>query len=91
MAEVAGLKKRPFVVGFAAETDNVIEYARQKLVQKQLDMIIANPVNQGNQGFYSDNNSGWLLTADKTIELPFMCKKAMANEILQKVIHLKFI
>lgn len=84
LAEVASLEKKPFVIGFAAETNNVLEYARQKLVQKKIDMIIANAVNQPNQGFYADNNCGWLLTSTETIELPLMSKKAMANEILQK-------
>ena len=91
LAEIAGLKKRPFVVGFAAETNNVVEYARQKLAQKKIDMIIANFVNQPDQGFYADNNCGWLLTSNETVELPFMSKRAMANEILQKVIDLKLI
>ncbi|MDI9730697.1 phosphopantothenoylcysteine decarboxylase, partial [Stutzerimonas stutzeri] len=52
VAGVAALKvQRPFVVGFAAETQNVEEYARQKRVRKNLDLICANDVAQAGQGF----------------------------------------
>lgn len=87
LTEVAGLKKRPFIIGFAAETQNILEYGHQKLIQKKVDMIIANAVNQPNQAFYAENNSGWLLTSHETIELPLMSKKKMAYEILQKAFN----
>ena len=58
MAGVAALKShRPYVVGFAAETNNVEEYARQKRARKNLDLICANDVSQPNQGFNSDSNA----------------------------------
>jgi phosphopantothenoylcysteine decarboxylase / phosphopantothenate---cysteine ligase len=53
---VADLKSRPFTVGFAAETENVVEYARTKLIAKNLDMIIANNVADTSIGFNSDHN-----------------------------------
>ena len=53
---VANLKSRPFTVGFAAETENVMEYARTKLTAKNLDMIIANNVADTSIGFNSDHN-----------------------------------
>ncbi len=58
MASVGNLKhNRPYVVGFAAETQNVEEYARQKRQQKQLDLICANDVSLADNGFNSDNNA----------------------------------
>ena len=53
---VAYLESRPFTVGFAAETENLMEYARTKLTAKNLDMIIANNVADTSIGFNSDHN-----------------------------------
>ena len=59
---VANLENRPFTVGFAAETENVIEHARSKLVAKNLDMIIANNVADTSIGFNSDHNETTIIT-----------------------------
>ena len=59
---VANLENRPFAVGFAAETENVIEHARSKLVAKNLDMIIANNVADTSIGFNSDHNETTIIT-----------------------------
>lgn len=73
-------------VGFAAETDNVFENAKDKLIRKKLDLIVANDVatTQARQtGFGSDTNAGWLLFSDERIEeLPLMSKKDFAHRIL---------
>lgn len=91
LAQVAALKKRPFVVGFAAETDNLIEYATQKRINKKLDMIVANYVNaeqNASGGFYSDNNSGWILTEKESIELALTSKIHMAEKIWKVIARL---
>lgn len=54
--KVAGAQRRPLLVGFAAETEQVLEHARQKLVQKNLDFIVANDVSEPGAGFASDDN-----------------------------------
>ena len=59
---VANLENRPFTVGFAAETENVIEHARTKLAAKNLDMIIANNVADTAIGFNSDHNETTIIT-----------------------------
>jgi len=59
---VANLESRPFTVGFAAETENVVEYARTKLIAKNLDMIIANNVADTSIGFNSDHNETTIIT-----------------------------
>jgi len=91
LAQVADLnsndsiKKNIFVVGFCAETENVLEYAQQKKLQKKLDMIVANPINKGNSGFYSDDNQGWIISDEKLVELPLMSKQSMAKNILEMI------
>jgi phosphopantothenoylcysteine decarboxylase / phosphopantothenate---cysteine ligase len=87
---VAHLDNRPFVVGFAAETENIIEQARDKKIKKHLDMIIANEVNTAESGFDHDNNCGWILTSEQSIELPLMSKMQMAKNILEAVALAKF-
>ncbi|MBO9531171.1 MAG: bifunctional phosphopantothenoylcysteine decarboxylase/phosphopantothenate--cysteine ligase CoaBC, partial [Acinetobacter oleivorans] len=57
VATIAGQEKRPFMVGFAAETQNVEEYAAGKLVAKKLDMIACNDVSRADIGFASDENA----------------------------------
>lgn len=57
IAEVARSENRPFTAGFAAETENLEEYARKKLTEKNLDLIAANDVSKKDSGFDSDKNS----------------------------------
>ena len=85
LSQVSARKHRPFVVGFAAETENVLQNAGQKRLNKKLDMIIANPVNSTETGFDSNDNCGWILTAESSIELPHMSKAQMAIKILEAV------
>ncbi|MGQ3887902.1 bifunctional phosphopantothenoylcysteine decarboxylase/phosphopantothenate--cysteine ligase CoaBC [Legionella sp. CNM-1927-20] len=79
---VAESKKASYVVGFAAETDNVLEHAKQKLYKKQLNMIIANQVGVG-LAFDSDNNAVTVVTANKKIDLPVTNKICLAGQIIE--------
>jgi len=81
VAWVAQQSDKPFVVGFAAETQNVVEYAKDKLKRKNLDMICANQVGD-NQGFEQDNNSLTLITKDEVISQPVSLKTQQAMELL---------
>lgn len=86
LAEVAALSDRPFTVGFAAETENILENAHKKLESKNLDMIIANQVGK-NLCFDSDENSGVILCKNaQSIELPKTRKTKLARQII-KIIH----
>lgn len=86
LASVGRLEKnRPFTVGFAAETENVIGYARGKLEKKQLDMICANDVSQSGSGFGSDQNHIFLLTPDDTIDLGLRHKTELATTLLKEI------
>lgn len=86
LAQVSDLDKRPFVIGFCAETENLLENARSKKNKKKLDMMIANLVNENSSGFYNDNNKGWVITDKETIELPMMSKKNMAEKIFEIIV-----
>ena len=85
VAEVARLETRPYVVGFAAETDNVLEHAQHKLRNKRLDMIVANDVSDHTIGFNSDSNCVTILTQTQTSSLPEASKYSLAVSIVQKI------
>jgi phosphopantothenoylcysteine decarboxylase/phosphopantothenate--cysteine ligase len=79
------------VVGFAAETENVIENAREKLRRKKLDAIVANDVTRHDSGFDSRTNAITILTAQNNdpLELPALSKSEAANRILDCIVSLR--
>jgi phosphopantothenoylcysteine decarboxylase/phosphopantothenate--cysteine ligase len=81
IAWVAQQSNKPFVVGFAAETQNVLEYAQDKLQRKGLDMICANEVGEG-KGFETDNNALTLITANQIHPLTPSTKTEQAQALL---------
>jgi phosphopantothenoylcysteine decarboxylase/phosphopantothenate--cysteine ligase len=90
LASVASLEYRPFCIGFAAETQNLIEYAQNKLKNKNLDMIVANLISDG---FAKDTNKVYIISKNvnsyKQIqeleELEEMDKNKLAFKILSKI------
>ena len=86
LAELGQLTQRPYLIGFAAETSNLQEYATKKLLGKNLDMIVANDVSQNDAGFNTETNRALLLLKDgSSIECPLMSKDEMANRILDQI------
>ncbi len=86
LAELGQLTQRPYLIGFAAETSNLQEYATRKLLGKNLDMIVANDVSQNDAGFNTETNRALLLLKDgSSIECPLMSKDEMANRILDQI------
>lgn len=85
LAEVAARTPRPFVVGFAAETDDVEKHARGKLVRKQLDMIAANQVGQDGCGFESCDNALSVYWADGGQEIPLGPKADVARALVSLI------
>ncbi|CEK09586.1 bifunctional phosphopantothenoylcysteine decarboxylase/phosphopantothenate--cysteine ligase CoaBC [Legionella hackeliae] len=81
LSSVAQSGKASYVVGFAAETNDVIQHAQKKLKTKKIDMIIANQVG-GGLGFGSDYNQVTVLTKDKQIELPYIHKARLAGRMI---------
>ncbi|ELT8503760.1 TPA: bifunctional phosphopantothenoylcysteine decarboxylase/phosphopantothenate--cysteine ligase CoaBC, partial [Salmonella enterica] len=87
VAGVAALSdNRPYVVGFAAETNNVEEYARQKRTRKNLDLICANDVSLSNQGFNSDKNALHLFWQDGDKVLPLERKELLGQLLLDEIV-----
>lgn len=83
IAAVAALpQQRPFTVGFAAETRNVLEYARQKLLNKRLDMICANDVSASDRGFNSDDNALSVIWRGGELDLPKAPKQQLARQLI---------
>ena len=85
IASVANLCPKPWVAGFAAETQNVEEYARQKLHAKKLDMVIANDVSDSRIGFNSDYNAVTVITAESTYTIATASKTHIAQQIIQRI------
>jgi phosphopantothenoylcysteine decarboxylase/phosphopantothenate--cysteine ligase len=77
------------VVGFAAETENVIENAKAKLRSKKLDAIVANDVSREDSGFDSATNKVTIITKSDSVELPVMSKSEAADKILDVIVGLR--
>ena len=85
LADVASLKNRPFCVGFAAETNDVIDYAQSKLERKKLDMIAANHVGGTETGFGSPDNAITLISKTDVTELPKQNKFGLARSLIEHI------
>ncbi len=76
-------------VGFAAESEDVVANARQKLEKKQLDLIVANDITDSSSGFGTDTNKVTLISQDGNVEsLPLLTKREVADRMLDKVVEL---
>ena len=91
IAAAVGAAKKPgqTLVGFAAETENLLDNARRKLDKKNLDMIVANDVSKPGAGFNVDTNIATLITRDGLTDCPLQSKAELAETILDKVMELR--
>lgn len=91
IAAEVGRRKQPgqILVGFAAETEKVTEHALEKLEKKNLDLIVANDVTAPGAGFNVDTNIAALITRDGIEQRPLQSKRALAEDILDKVVLLR--
>jgi phosphopantothenoylcysteine decarboxylase/phosphopantothenate--cysteine ligase len=89
LGEIARHKKSQLVIGFAAETENVIDNARKKLRTKSLDAIVVNDVSREGVGFDSERNAVTILTGSETIPVPETTKWEVAQRVLDCVVGLK--
>lgn len=90
VASVASLPDRPLVIGFAAETQNALTHAREKLKRKKLDAIVVNDVSQADIGFNSDTNAATLIWAGGERQLAKQDKIALASQVLEHI-HTLFV
>lgn len=80
---IAALKIKPYTVGFAAESENLVGYAKQKLQQKNLDLIIANNISSDDIGFNSDDNAVTIIdTKQEILELTKRSKQQLARDLI---------
>ena len=86
---VARRKAGTLVIGFAAETENVLANGRAKLERKGVDAVVVNDVSSCETGFDSDWNAGTFVTRDGVVEIPAMSKSAMAGRILDEVARMR--
>src|SRR5579864_5853383 len=88
LKELSLKKSSQIVVGFAAETENVLENARQKLVSKHLDAIVVNDVSREGVGFDTERNAVTIITRDEVVEVPETTKSEVAQRVLDQVVRL---
>jgi len=89
LAEVASRRTSRLVVGFAAETENVLENARKKLASKTLDAIVVNDVSREGVGFDSDRNAVTIISQSEVVEVPETSKWEVAQRVLDEVVKLR--
>jgi phosphopantothenoylcysteine decarboxylase/phosphopantothenate--cysteine ligase len=89
LKELVHNKGAQIIVGFAAETENALENARQKLVSKNLDAIVVNDVSREGVGFDSDRNAVTIISRDEVVEVPETTKWEVAQRVLDQLIRLR--
>ena len=92
LRDVAAARRNgQLIIGFAAETEDVIKHATEKLKNKGLDAIVANDVSNSDSGFDSENNSVAIVFADDRdiVQLPLMSKSQTAHRILDEIVKLR--
>ena len=77
--------ERPLLVGFAAETTDVVAGARRKQREKSVDLVVANDVSRADAGFEVDTNEVTLVSADGEETLPLQSKAAIAAQVIQRI------
>jgi phosphopantothenoylcysteine decarboxylase/phosphopantothenate--cysteine ligase len=82
-------KGRRFLIGFAAETEKLLESARRKRAEKRIDLMVANDVSRNGSGFASEKNAAVLIDAKGETELPLMSKRELAERIWDRVAELR--
>ena len=89
LAHLGSIKQpHQFVCGFSMETQNIVENSREKLNNKNIDMIIANNLKDEGAGFGTDTNIITIITKDRENALPIMTKEEAADEILTQILEL---
>ena len=89
LAELARHKQNQLIIGFAAETQNVLENARKKLSSKSLDAIVVNDVSREGVGFDTDRNAVTIITHHEVVEVPETTKWDVAQRVLDQAVRLR--
>jgi phosphopantothenoylcysteine decarboxylase/phosphopantothenate--cysteine ligase len=89
LKELSAKRTSQILVGFAAETENVLENARQKLLAKNLDLIVVNDVSREGVGFDSDRNAVTIISREDVVDVPETTKWEVAQRVLDQVVHIR--
>jgi phosphopantothenoylcysteine decarboxylase/phosphopantothenate--cysteine ligase len=89
LKELSAKRTSQILVGFAAETENVLENARQKLLAKNLDLIVVNDVSREGVGFDSDRNAVTIIAREEVVDVPETTKWEVAQRVLDQVVRLR--
>lgn len=89
LKELSSKRTSQILVGFAAETENVLENARQKLLAKNLDLIVVNDVSREGVGFDSDRNAVTIIAREEVVDVPETTKWEVAQRVLDQVVRLR--
>jgi len=89
LAELWKRKTSQIIIGFAAETNDVLENARKKLASKSIDAIVVNDVSREGVGFDSDRNAVTIISQDEVIEIPETSKWEVAQRVLDQIVKLR--
>jgi len=90
LAEIGRTKgENQILVGFAAETENVLENARKKLKEKRCDIVVVNDVARAGIGFDSERNAVTIISDDDVLQVPEMSKWEVAHRVLDTVVQIR--
>jgi phosphopantothenoylcysteine decarboxylase/phosphopantothenate--cysteine ligase len=89
LRSLGAAKGERFLVGFAAETESVVENARKKLAEKRLDLIVANDVGADGAGFASERNAATLIDELSEVAVPLASKRELAERIWDRVVEIR--
>jgi phosphopantothenoylcysteine decarboxylase/phosphopantothenate--cysteine ligase len=89
LAELVRHRQSQIIVGFAAESENVLENARRKLLAKSLDAVVVNDISQEGVGFDSERNAVTILTHQEVVDVPVTTKWEVAQRVLDQVVRLR--
>jgi len=88
LASLGALKKQQYLIGFALETENEVEHAKQKIVKKNLDLIVLNSLNDTGAGFGKPTNKVTFIDRDFTVQpMELKSKEEVAKDIVNKIIQ----
>lgn len=88
IGSMSAKKGHPFLCGFSMETEHLLENSRQKLIKKNLDMVVANSLRTQGAGFGTDTNVITMITQEEVHELPLMSKDEAAAKIFDRILEL---
>ena len=81
------VNENTFLCGFSMETRDLLENSKKKLISKDVDMIVANNINDVGAGFGVDTNKVSIITRDSVLDVPLMTKEKLASVILDRILN----